>query len=217
MTGRGSSDSDSDGGNGDGAGAAPILHHHHPSRRARRWCCIPGCTLAPDYTCAVSAVHEDDGAGGAPSNGQTLYCKQHKGPCCAKMDDGGDSGGGGAGGKATADAAFAIDAARIANAARTAMAHLCGESDFPDIHTMYALTTILELCGPVHGVVHMCACGCPASAHRLGHGACSECGPDRLCKAMRRPGMNMDDRHERLWDEAAARLVAAAEAGRTGR
>ena len=247
MTGRGSTTRD--GGNGDGAGTPP----HHPSRRARRWCCIPGCTRTPHYACAVSAAHED-GGDGTRLNGQSLYCKSHKGPCCARMGDGGwdgsdrngSDGGNGKDGDvregaaaeddgvaAAADSAASppcwtgggppsshsaititmpIDVARIADMARTAIARLYDERDFPDMRAMYALRTISELCGPVFGDVIMCVCGHPFSAHLLGHGRCTVCGADSPCKALRWPGMNLDESQARLWEIAAEKRVEAAEA-----
>ena len=171
---------------GGGGGAA---RDHSRRQRKREPCCIPGCTHRALYVCA----HCEANGGGDGTGGMNWYCKSHRCPSCVRADDGGVGGDGCSGGAAIGgtamrpDAGAVVDAARIADAARTALVrmHQQGEESV-DPYAVYGFRCILELCGPVHGEVHVCACGHPLSSHHAGAGRCRECGQDTPCGAMRR-------------------------------
>lgn len=166
----------------------------HGHGRKRPPCSIPGCAHRALYACArveSGAVHADSpsapgcesgGTGGAAA--ASWYCKAHKGRCCVRVGDDNDNG---------ADwerpAAGAVDAARIAETARASLVRMqqdAGAGGTVDPYAAYGFRAILELCGAVHGEVHVCACGHPLSSHRIGVGRCMDCGAESPCHAMRR-------------------------------
>ena len=179
--------------------------HGRKRRRKSPPCSVPGCGSRPLYTCSHCApdpgghVHEgaagDDGGGGGISNGGGgggphgdihWFCKVHRCEHCVRIAEENDD-------DVSLDGAVRpppsrpVDAARIADTARAALARVWQDGGAAaDRHIVYAFQTILEMCGPDHGEVHMCACGHPLSSHHAGFGRCVECPDDSPCRAMRR-------------------------------
>lgn len=171
------------------AAAHSDASHGRRRHRKRPPCSVPGCSFRSRYVCVRSGqdrlgghmqardAADDDGAGGgAYGGGLEWFCKAHKCERCRRVDDIMD-----------ASAAGAVDAAGIADMARAALARLWQEyGTAADQHLAYALHIILEMCGPDHGEVRICACGHPLSSHHLGSGRCVDCPADSPCHAMRR-------------------------------
>ena len=131
---------------------------------------------------------DNDGLPVADGSGLNWYCKSHKCPRCMPVDMRMDEYDYGRGdrewNRAEADAAMA----RIADTARAALSRLRRArmgSEMFDPYAVYGFRTILEMCGPVHGEVHICACTHPLSSHYLGIGECMDCDGDSACASMR--------------------------------
>ena len=186
--------------------------HGRKRRRKRPPCAVPGCTTRPMYVCVHYAAnspigptaHADDapgghmqdasvgtagnaGGGGGDGGGDDLhwFCKAHKCRHCMRVDDGNT--GAGRNPPRPHVPAGAVDAARIADTARAALVRLWQDGrGAADPYTVYGFQTILELCGPDHGEVRVCACGHTLSSHYVGFGRCMDCPTDSPCPAMRR-------------------------------
>ena len=162
--------------------------HGRRRHRKRPPCSVPGCNSKSRYVCARpagpdrlgghmqsrDAIADDDGSGAY--GGMEWFCKAHKCDHCRRVGDDVDVGGTGE-----------VDAAGIADMARAALARLWQEyGTAVDQHIAYAFHAILEMCGPDHGEVRICACGHPLSSHHVGSGRCADCPADSPCHAMRR-------------------------------
>lgn len=123
-------------------------------------------------------------AAGDEADDLLWFCKAHKCRLCVRVDDD-DGRSNGAG--AVRHPAGAVDVARIADTARAALVRLWETNGGAgDPHIAYGFHVILELCGPDHGEVRVCACGHPLSSHYVGFGRCMDCPDDSQCPAMRR-------------------------------
>lgn len=171
--------------------------HGRRRRRRRPPCDVPGCTTRPRYVCVhyeanspldPSMAHDGTAANHAPAGdpGLQWFCKAHKCRRCKRIDD-----------DAEQSPEGAADVARIADTARAALVRLWQDSGgATDPHITYGFQAILELCGPDHGEVRICACGHTLSAHYVGFGRCTMCPDDSPCRAMRRSDAQADENDE---------------------
>ena len=137
-----------------------------------------------DASIGTSARNAGVGGGGGGGDDLHWFCKAHKCRHCMRVDDWDAGADRNPPRPYTPDGP--VDAARIADTARAALVRLWQDGrGAADPYTVYGFQTILELCGPDHGEVRVCACGHTLSSHYVGFGRCMDCPTDSPCRAMR--------------------------------